>query len=168
MFQTLPRELANAELSHRVQASPAWSSSLWSRCTEQELLIDLEEWARAAGREPLTHFRCAVTPRLWTLLETVPFEEARHQRLDARLCHLARSAQRVLERLPGEPCAPGVVADFAFPLRGRSDDPPACLLRLHVERSDEGPLFVTLGRREDFTTHPLGQAPGLADVLRTR
>ncbi len=160
MFHTLPRELASAELPHCVHAFPAWSSSLWSRCTEQELLIDLDEWARAAGREPLTRFRCAVTAPLWTLLETVPFEEARHQRLEARLCHLARSAQLVLERalkrLPGEPLAPGVVADFAFPLRSRSEDPPGCPLRLHVERSAEGPLFVTLGRRDDFTTHPLG------------
>ena len=158
MVQTLPRELASAE-AHRVQPPPAWSSSLWSLCTEQELLIDLDEWADAAGREALTRFRCAVTPRLWTLLETVPFEEARHQRFEARLCHLARSAQLVLDRvrkrLPGEPLAPGVVADFAFPLRGRSEDPPSCLLRLHVERSAEGPLFVTLGRRDDFTTHPL-------------
>jgi hypothetical protein len=151
-------EMLRADLrQHHVQGRPAWSASLWSRCTEQELLIDLEEWARATGRPALTRFRCAVTPRLWTLLETVPFEEARQERLEARLCHLARSAQRMLERLPGEPPAPGVVADFAFPLRGRSEDPPGCLLRLHVERSAEGPLFVTLGRRDDFTIHPLGR-----------
>jgi hypothetical protein len=138
----------------------AWTASVWKRCTDQELLIDLEEGAGAAGREALTRHRCAVTSRLWTLLETFRFPEARQPRLEARLGHLVRTAQVVLDRFLGalaesEPVAPGAVLDFALPLRCRSDAPPVCPLRMHVERGPDGSLFVTLGLREDFAVHPL-------------
>ena len=138
-------------------ASPRWSLASWARCTEEEILIDLAEWAAANGCEPLTSYRCALTAELWTLVQNVPFSEVSTP-LELRLRPLIRAARHALDRLlkslPHGPVAPGASADFSFPLRRRSEHPAGCHLRIHAEES-EGHLFVTLGMCGDFGTHPL-------------
>ena len=137
----------------------AWSRAAWGLCTEKESLIDLAEWAAANDCEPLTSYRCALTAELWTLVESVPFAEVSTP-LELRLRPLIRAAQRALDRLlegaPDGPAAPGATADFASPLRRRSEHPTSGLLRLHAERS-EGQLFVTLGLCGEFGAHPLAR-----------
>ncbi len=148
--------------THRLRPPPSsapgctWNGSRWRLCTETEILVDLEEWAAAHGCESLTSHRCALTPALWMLVESVPFAEASTP-LELRLRTLVRAAQRTLERLlesvGQRPVAPGATADFPFPLRCRSEH-PAGLLRLHAEAS-EGQLFVTIGLSGEFGSHPL-------------
>lgn len=139
--------------------SPAWNEASWTRHTEQEVLIDLAEWADAAGCERLTRYRCAVTSGLWTVLESTPIARDGSGR-KALMRGLVRVAERMLEPLSEGLPAPGVVADFAFRLPSRSAAASSRSLRVHAERSSDGALYVSIGLRADFDVHPLESAEG--------
>jgi hypothetical protein len=134
--------------------SAAWNEATWARATEHEILIDLAEWADAAGRARLTSYRCAVTSALWTLLEMGIATDSAG--LELRIRSLVRAADRILQPLAARRLSPpGVVADFAVQLPSRSGAPSGHPLRLHAERSTDGALFVSIGLRSDFSAHPL-------------
>ncbi len=142
-------------------AAPSWTEAKWASCTEQELLIDLAEWADAAGCERLTSYRCALTSPLWTLLEAAPAPaRARSAGLDRHLRSILRAADRILPGLPSDLAAPGAVVDFAVLLPSRSGAPSGRSLRLHAERATGGALFVSIGLRADFSVHPLERTAG--------
>jgi hypothetical protein len=132
----------------------AWNEATWARTTEQEILIDLAEWADAAGRARPTSYCCGVTNALWTLLETgLPEDPAR---LESRIRPLVRAIERILQQIPAESLsAPGAVADFSAPMPSRTGAPAGRPLRLHAERGGEGALFVSIGLPTDFDLHPL-------------
>ena len=157
------RRRARSEQRRSVPLIPerGWTQGAWERCVETEALIDLREWLEADGCPPLPETFAGgygFTADLWTFVETLPFAETGPAAIEERVgrVHLAatRALHRTLFPILQVPAAPGGAISFAAPIRSRSCDRPWSLLRLHVEHSWHGPVFLTIGLERELRTHP--------------
>lgn len=138
-----------------------WTPGAWQHCIESEALIDLREWLEVGGCEPLPETFAGgygFTADLWTFVETIPFAETGPAAVEERVGRIHLAATRALHRtlFPAfqVPSAPGGSLSFSAPVRSRTSDRPWSQLRLHVERSWHGPVFLTVGLENELLTHP--------------
>ncbi len=140
-----------------------------ARAIEQELLIDVREWAEASGVNDPFSFPAAITIACWDQITTVPYRLLGKISADDRVTHVVRRAAMALERFlksedslepPTEFCLEfGATLPTASPSGGSWK-----ILHLESSTDDGGAPVLTIGlpsecevrrtRRTHRPTHP--------------